>query len=505
VSDASVEAALRSAARLVVVEAPAGCGKTFQGASFARDVGRRRTDRLLVLTHTHAACSVFSERTKGFHSHVEIRTLDSLIAQICGVYHQGMGLPADASEWARTQPDGHDVLAVKAAALLERYPEITKAIVRQFAIVACDEHQDSTGDRHAIAMALLSAGAMLRIFADPMQTIFAPRVLPGSRPPLNWDALTRQADLFEQLDQPHRWAQGCPQLGDWILYARDVLRNGQKIELRGDLPPSVSVVYADNEAQRNLEFRPANQARRPIDLFVREQEALLVLTRYNEAASSLRPAFNRRIPLWEGHNRSSLEKFCAALTAGQGDRRAIAQATVSFIQDVAVGFTAGAFATTLLEDVTENCTRRRRQKPAKIQALAQLIVDQPDHRGAAAVLARIGTLQNDDPDFQTIEIDCFKEFWEATRLAGFATPADGLAEITHRRTYSRPKPPPRAISTIHKAKGLESEGVVIMPCDAKSFPNNHLSRCLLYVAMSRAKNRLQLVIPPSNPSPLFNL
>jgi len=42
-----------------------------------------------------------------------------------------------------------------------------------------------------------------------------------------------------------------------------------------------------------------------------------------------------------------------------------------------------------------------------------------------------------------------------------------------------------------------------MPCDGNSFPDNHLSRCLFYVAISRASHRLMLVIPPSNPSPFL--
>ena len=56
-SDGSVHAALRSEHPLVLVEAPAGCGKTFQGAEFARDLvkGGAR-GRPLILNHTHAAC-----------------------------------------------------------------------------------------------------------------------------------------------------------------------------------------------------------------------------------------------------------------------------------------------------------------------------------------------------------------------------------------------------------------------------------------------------------------
>ena len=66
-SDDSVRAALRSDKRLVVIEAPAGCGKTHQGADYAREIANAGNGRLLILTHTHAACSVFAERTRGVY------------------------------------------------------------------------------------------------------------------------------------------------------------------------------------------------------------------------------------------------------------------------------------------------------------------------------------------------------------------------------------------------------------------------------------------------------
>src|SRR5688572_26747356 len=101
-SDVSVRAALRSDAPLVVVEAPAGCGKTHQGADYAREIaGERSANRLLILTHTHAACSVFADRTKGSGSRVDIRTIDSVIAQIAAAYHVALGLPADPASWVR--------------------------------------------------------------------------------------------------------------------------------------------------------------------------------------------------------------------------------------------------------------------------------------------------------------------------------------------------------------------------------------------------------------------
>jgi hypothetical protein len=111
VSDATVHAALRSEAPLVVVEAPGGCGKTHQGADYAREVAAIRKGRLLILTHTHAACSVFAERTKGGGSRVEIRTVDSLIAHIATAYHVGLGLPADTTAWVRENKDGYARIA----------------------------------------------------------------------------------------------------------------------------------------------------------------------------------------------------------------------------------------------------------------------------------------------------------------------------------------------------------------------------------------------------------
>jgi len=197
-SDASVSAALRSTARLVVVEAPAGCGKTYQGASYARDiVGSLGSGRLLILTHTHAACSVFHSRTLGVGSHVEIRTIDSLISELTDAYHEGIGLPSDTAAWARRNKDGYDQLAIRAAGLIERFPAIAASLARRYPIVICDEHQDSSAERHAIVMSLREYGANLRVFADPMQQVFSSKTCDCS--PLDWTALIGAADVFEAL------------------------------------------------------------------------------------------------------------------------------------------------------------------------------------------------------------------------------------------------------------------------------------------------------------------
>lgn len=504
-SDEKVHAALRSDAPLVAVEAPGGCGKTHQGADYASEIAASGKDRLLILTHTHAACSVFAERTRGGGSRVEIRTIDSLIAHIATAYHAGLGLPADAAAWARQNKEGYAHIALKVAGLLKRYPMIAASLARRYPVVICDEHQDCSGDQHAIGMALLDQGARLRVFADPMQRIYKEKPLVGSSPACDWTMLTGQAQVFEQLDTPHRWNAGCPELGKWTLRAREALKSGGKVDLRSGLPASVSVVFAENQARKNLEYQLSSADRKAIDAFEKAQSSLLALTHYNETARSFRGFFNRRIPLWEGHTRSALEGLVDAVRAGQGNVSALAAATIVFMNEIGKGFSPSSFGDRFEKEAREGCSAQTRGKPAMIQELARHLLAEPDHRGVAKMLRRLAELKQSDSDFSDIEMDCHKEFWDAIRLGAFDNIDDGLIEITHRRTYARPKPPEKAISTIHKAKGLECDSVIIMPCDAKTFPDKFEARCLLYVALSRAKGRLLLVVSRDIPSPLLTI
>jgi hypothetical protein len=503
VSDETVHAALRSDVPLVVVEAPGGCGKTHQGADYAHAIAGAGSTRLLILTHTNAACSVFAERTRAAAARVHIRTIDSLIAQLATAYHAGLGLPPDTTMWVRQTKDGHAHIALRTAALLRRHPMIAASVARRYPIVICDEHQDCSSDQHAVAMALLNQGARLRVFADPMQQIYKKQELPGGSSTWTWDGLKGQAHTVDHLDTPHRWKAGCPDLGAWTLKARATLQSGGKIDLRTGLPASVSVVVAENQAQRNLEYQLSGQDRRPIDGFEKAQDSLLILTHHNATARSLRGFFNRRIPLWEGYTRTALEKLVDSIRAGANDRSALAAAIVQFMGDIGKGFSPSAFGNQFESEARDGCVAQRRGKPAIIQELARFLVAEPDHRGVAKILRRLAELKQTHGDFSGIEVDCHKEFWDAVRLGGFDDVDSGLVEITNRRTYSRPRPPTRAISTIHKAKGLECNSVIVMPCDAKTFPDTFESRCLLYVAISRAKSRLLLVVSRTAPSPLL--
>lgn len=256
------------------------------------------------------------------------------------------------------------------------------------------------------------------------------------------------------------------------MHARDALKSGGKIDLRAGLPASVSVVFAENQARKNLEYQLSAADRKPIDAFEKDQSSLLVLTHYNETARSFRGFFNRRIPLWEGHTRSALESLADAVRAGTGNCAVLAAAVVVFMNEIGKGFSPSAFGDRFEKEAREGCSAKSRGKPAVIQELARHLLAEPDHRGIAKMLRHLDELKHSDSDFSDIEMDCRRKFWDAIRLGAFGNIDDGLAEITHRRTYARPKPPERALSTIHKAKGLECGSVIVLPCDAKTFPDS---------------------------------
>lgn len=507
-SDERVAALLDSNAPLVVIEAPAGCGKTYQGAGYARRAASRlESGRVLILTHTHAACGVFAKATSDDRRNVEIRTIDSLIVQIASAYHRSLTLPAEVSTWARHHPEGgYEKLADRVARLLSCHPMVCEALVRRYPIVIGDEHQDSNAGQHALIMALQEAGARTRIFGDPMQGLYPERAKSAAAAGrARWDEL-KEAGAYDELSHPYRWDDGSPELGCWVLKARAALIAGRPIDLSGPLPAGLTVLPVENRAPKRTGFLLSDEDRAPLDGIVNTAPSFLILTGENDTATALRAFWNRKYPIWEGHVRDDLGEMVAQIAAHPDDAPAIAQATVDFASSVAAGFGAWTHGNRLVKEVSEGCTKRCRDKPASLQRLGRFILEQPDHIGVAKCLTHLTRLIDERvAGFESIKIDRCREFRDALRLIEFDDPEEGLTEIARRRSFARPMPPVRAISTIHKAKGLQCDHAIVVPCDKARFSATGYSKCKLYVALSRAKRSLTLVVSRNDPSPLFHL
>ncbi|WP_420882218.1 AAA family ATPase [Rhizobium gallicum] len=165
-TDEDVAFLLRSDLALVTIEAPAGCGKTFQGANFALDAASSLSaGRVLILTHTHAARSVFANRTRRLLDRVEIRTIDSFLTEIAAMYHRTLNLPLDVGSWAR-ENSAYDVVAARCKELLECSGNVSRAAALRYPIIVCDEHQDASADQHAAIMAIHRAGSRVRFLGE---------------------------------------------------------------------------------------------------------------------------------------------------------------------------------------------------------------------------------------------------------------------------------------------------------------------------------------------------
>lgn len=506
-SDASVAEALRSNAHRVAVEAPAGTGKTHQAASYARDAAAelRKGQRVLILAHTHAACDVFSSRTADLGGRLQVGTIDSLVAMIAKVYHRALDLPSDVPAWSIDRgPDCYADLAQRVRLLLDRSPGVAGAVVERHPVVICDEHQDASADQHGLVEALARAGARLRFFGDPMQDIFTTGRERAAQQ-LQWRELIDAADECERLDTAHRWADGSPALGTWVLEQRERLRAGGYVELRGQLPQGLHVFRADNQAPRFGGFQLAAAARRPIDALVRNSPNLLVLTPHTATVFGLNAFWGWRIPIWEGSARDAMSDLLAVCRRCAGDPVALGRAMCAFLNAVGKGFSATAYGDRLIQELETRCAKLSRGKPAEIQSIARLILQNPSHVGVGAAIDRIHHLMHTSENFSDIRIDLRREFAEARQIQLHPEIGTVLGRLTHRHGGRTDRLPPQAISTVHKSKGLETRSAILVPCDANNLAANEKNRCLLYVALSRACEQMALVLPVANPSPLLQM
>ena len=456
-----------------------------------------------MLTHTHAACSVIAERTQEYHNKIDIRTLDSLINQVATAYRLSLDLPEDVSVWARQH--GYELLATKVANFLRSNPIISKHLARLFPIVICDEHQDSNEAQDEIVQFLGKQGALLRIFGDPMQTI------PGGQGQnaiaatalARWDALKDQA-AFGELETPHRWGATNPDLGEWILSVRDTLKNEQPIDLKGRLPRGVYVKFAENGSPTPANYRLASVNWNDLNASLNADKQMLLIAGSNATIQSLRGTFRPRFPIWEGHTRNYLEKFIEAFNNGNLDTKA--SAFVDCLKSLLVGFSGKRYCDRLIQEIRMPSDNPRGQIPPQLKVMAEFIRAEPSHIGFSKATEHLKRLivQNAE-GFSGLHIDYLRELEDLIKLKGYNDPLMGLAEISQRRSRAYPKPPRKALSTVHKSKGLEAEHVFVFACDGGHFPETRVKRNLLYVALSRATESVTIIASRKNRSPLVEI
>lgn len=486
-----IDDTLHSDAPVVAVEAAAGCGKTWTAAKFAREASERLpTGKVLLLSHTHAACGEFQKRCLGTGSKISVETCDSFSLRVVEPYVGALDLPFPLGDRLGHSRDGvpFSLLSQKAVELFLRSPTIAKAVAAAHPTIILDEHQDSSCSQHRMIMLLREIGnSKIRAFADPMQAIH-PDDDDGY---VDWESFSASADVREPLTEPHRWS-AAKELGDWINAARSKLKAGDPIDF-ADAPSAVRIKTHQGLAGRHR-FKDVKSAGTLVREFQRERaDTSVALAFLAPMVRSVAQASGWRSKINEGAALEYLDTLLDVSEQYAGDPQKLSHELLEFLSSIGTGLTS-SIKSGLLPRLGQTIgLRRAGTLQQRWLAPFATVYESPDHRG----LARAMRLICDGPPSGFVVR--LRENASALRsLTHVDDPRGhlrGLSRIRRRR-----KSAPRAVSTIHKAKGLEFQNVLLCPVDSHQYPAGRLGSRLLYVALSRATSTLRLVLDPSNPT-----
>jgi hypothetical protein len=490
-------AALRSGVPLLAVEAPAGCGKTYEAVSCAIDLAAQLPphQEVLLLAHTNVAVAEFKRRSRRERARVHATTLDAFALALVSPYAAALGFasPLLPGNGAGEVPF-HD-LAPKALELLRRAPSIGRVVRGHYPVVLLDEHQDARRDQHDLAVEL-GRGGRVRIFGDPMQAIYDF----GDELLIAWEDVA-SPDAHAALEDPQRWPD-VPELGTWLLGARDALRAGDPLPL-DDAPECVRVIHVaglDDVPNVNSD-RVTPPIVADLGQCLREHEAgsTVVLARNNAHVRGLFSAVRGSLVVHEGVDFTAAYAALGAAETHLGDPMAMARAIVDLLQRTCRGLTAQLRAQLDASLLRDRVDRGNRRRILPLLDAFEPLYGSPDMRTWCGAIARI---LRQPPDWLKIDLPASLRLLAGLRPDREETARAALdAAVQHR--HDAGSVPIRSASTIHKAKGQEFDHVILAHCSRSPFPDRPDARRLMYVALSRARRSITILASAEAPSPLL--
>mgnify|MGYP003382211802 CR=1 FL=1 len=121
------------------------------------------------------------------------------------------------------------------------------------------------------------------------------------------------------------------------------------------------------------------------------------------------------------------------------------------------------------------------------------IYTSPDHRGVAVAMRMIHDTPPPGYTIRFVDHD-----WALCAFVRTNDPRVFQSELG--RIRRRHRWPPQMASTIHKAKGLEFDHVLLCPVDCHQYPDGMFGARLLYVTLSRAKRSIGFLLVGDAPT-----
>lgn len=455
-----VEAVFDTARGAIV--APAGCGKTHL---ITETLSVKNTKPILVLTHTTAGVAALKKRLRKLSvptSHYVVTTIDGWALRITNSFP--MTCPIHSS------PENPRLF----------YPELRQAVLRllitgsindilqaSYSRLLVDEYQDCDVNQHNLITSLSDVLPTV-IFGDPMQCIFN---FAGPMP--NWNSeVLQQFPLIGELNTPWRWNNaGAPLLGEWILEARDTLKQGTRVDLR--TCPAHVILYALTDIVRTDITNQHNAQHTILNRY--PTDSLLVIgSSMDERSRHSYAQGNSRIEVVEP---VQLASVTGAASQFDGNTGVALSTTILQVASTMITNVEMAKTSERVESILNG--RSRKAVTNSEQALCNVVIDSSRSNILEALQQlelKTGTYVYRKGAYNALKDSLYLAITSPT-LSMF----EAASAIRERlRQQGDQRIPSRAIGSTLLLKGLEADHCMILDAQARGMNANHL-----YVALSR--------------------
>lgn len=448
-----------AAGRRAAMVAPAGCGKTYLIVDAIKRFGG---DRELVLTHTHAGVDAIRNQfhRRGVHSaRFQVDTIAGWALRLATSYPATSGIQVARPERGQWGDIYH------ATATLVGTGPISEIIRASYSGVYVDEYQDCTVAQHAVVAAL--AGLLpCRVLGDPLQGIF------DFEPIVSWeDHVGPFFDSIRGEYEPWRWVDSNPELGGWLMEARDHLENGRQLEING---PVHWVDASDVGQMQAIHQRVCSAAERDLS------GSIIVIRNRPQQLPKLACRLGGRFQCVETVDCPELREFARQMDVAEGHERAVA------VIDYAKKFATrvGTETRTIYNGLSDGRVPRVRKHKEQLDALLT-VADSPQLNMVEDCLKSLVGL----PGVKIYRRDLYFSAVRAMREVAadqVETMEAAVDLVQDRRRYVGRAMSRAAVGTTLRVKGLEFDHAIVLDADEYSVKN-------LYVALTRGAQSLTVV------------
>ncbi|MHC1751944.1 ATP-dependent helicase [Humidesulfovibrio sp.] len=404
----------------------------------------------------------------------------------------------------------YDDLLFELERLLLEHPEIRDGLRRRYPFVMVDEYQDTNLVQARLVRLLAGEGGNVMAVGDDAQSIYAFRGAVVANI-LDFPQHFEGAKLI-RLEQNYRSTQPILDLTNIILAgAQQKFDKHLFTERVGGARPRIIQTLSDqSQATQVVGLITEMASRHPL-------HEIAVLFRAGYQSYPLEVALTRAgLPYrkYGGvrfHEAAHVKDILAYLRLAANPADMLAwQRVLGFLKGVG-GKTAGKIATALLNGDTTGLDKHKKRFPDLNPLLAELDALRRLNHAPAAALDRamsfyaptMVTLYPDDYPKRQAGLEQLSQI-----VINYKSIEDFLADLCLDGTQAEDDRTENAVvlSTVHSAKGLEWRGVVLIDLVEDRFPSKKAlqrqedmeeERRLMYVACTRAKDELALIVPGS--------